>query len=381
MTTVDSNDNDDIPSTPTPTTTTTTSSPVQHKTTTARHTVLLLCGLPGAGKSSLASRWAAAMRKNNNDAAIVLLEYDQIQESILLTNNNNKPQTDDDDNDDQEEDPSEEERARQAWRASRRQALDSLRHHLQPQEEPSSTTSKFILLDDNFFLRSMRKQVYQVCQQEQQQQQQSLLSSTSSTIRTIFFGVIWLDTPLAVCRHRNQQRGARAAVPDEILVRMQARFEAPTITNPWERPVLRLQVLENENEHANSSHVDAMCHFCRHDVQEVPSSPPPPPLCDARPSQPPSPRQQLDQTLRACVSVVAHLRPRDASRANAVRQALLLLSRQHSTNEEPSLLSLLPEAFVQGLDTTDWTPQELQELQCQLKNAVGGLSQKKKKLY
>ena len=123
--------------------------------------VLLLCGLPGAGKSRLVA---------SLPSTAIPIEYDQVQDDLLLDN------------------------SLEAWRTSRHVALEQLSQHL-------SSSSQLIVLDDNFYWRSMRKQVYQTCQQYLIQQQHP------SPI--IYLGIVWLDTPLDTCLQRNRQPGTQ----------------------------------------------------------------------------------------------------------------------------------------------------------------------------
>jgi tRNA uridine 5-carbamoylmethylation protein Kti12 len=218
-----------------------------------RTVVLVLCGLPGCGKSTLAAELVSALTQTSrchhaDDCsetqptvrlnAAVHIEYDQVQEDIcvaqlgcgnledfepFLSSNRLTGQLDDGNVDTS----SELELA--AWRQSRSAALEQLRHALQQSEhrmnasqtDPSATTTTLvvhvdvIVMDDNFYWRSMRKQVYQTCQ-----------AQAECMHRPIYHATILLQAPLDVCLERNACRPRRLVAP-HVLERMERTLESP----------------------------------------------------------------------------------------------------------------------------------------------------------
>jgi tRNA uridine 5-carbamoylmethylation protein Kti12 len=232
--------------------------------------VLLLCGLPGAGKSTLArvlaDRWYQYQREmtgipphQSRDEIVRIIEYDSIQEQILLEqcarmNSLSGP-------DDGLSEAAENnlifvnefsDDALRSWKATRRVALTKLEHTLKEflvRGDSCSQAQKLVLVDDNFYLRSMRKQVYQTCQrclracQDQTKQDDGGLSgtftaaglpsestSTSPPVRgdagtVLAFASLHVDVPLSVCQERNRTRPR--PVPSTVLERMDRLFERP----------------------------------------------------------------------------------------------------------------------------------------------------------
>jgi tRNA uridine 5-carbamoylmethylation protein Kti12 len=178
----------------------------------------------------------------------------------------------------------------QAWRQSRKVALGQLRQLLvditirripcetQTGSPGSADTMDdenthhsdhhyhqhhIILLDDNFYLRSMRKQIYRTCvdhvqqSQPQQHEESRCNSPEEDEFWTLWFGMIYIDTPVSLCLERNAQRRAQQQqhqnnvgatnmiVTDQTIEQMQERFEIPTVSitkgyAPWEKAVLTI---------------------------------------------------------------------------------------------------------------------------------------------
>jgi tRNA uridine 5-carbamoylmethylation protein Kti12 len=293
-----------------------------------RKTVLLLCGLPGAGKSSLSAQWAA-----ESGDTMAVIEYDHLQDALLIDDNDNKESIDDD-------------ASLQAWRQSRQKALESLEGYL------TSERVSVILLDDNFFLRSMRKQVLQVCQR----------FTTESLI--LYFGVVWIDTPLEICLQRNRDRVRQ--VPEDVITRMSRRLEPPDPKKAtWEQAVVRL----DGNQHSTQENMDQLSRF----VQDIST------LCEPveAPVDPEMERQRIeserhrtresvlhrvDQYLRCCVQSVAKVRPRAAGQANKVRKQVFQTIKSSDDGLSYGDMSWVKEAFLEGITTGEglsWSEAEL----------------------
>ena len=190
-----------------------------------RHaSVLVMCGLPGSGKSTFAS----AMRRNINPCVacgirydpIVLIDYDEIANDIVRKSSSKSAHT-----------ATFSETDLQAWRDSREAALSQLETVLRnyfaesDADDNTSHSNLLVILDDNFFLRSMRRDAYKVCQRVA-----SGLSDASDAL-TVGFSVVLVDTPLDVCLERNSLRKGKARIPEETLKRMESALERPDPTS------------------------------------------------------------------------------------------------------------------------------------------------------
>lgn len=138
-------------------------------------TVVLVGGLPGAGKSHLCRDLTERLNARH-------IEYDALEEEL------------------DQGDPID------MWRQARTSALQQLQECLETNE------NTLVILDDNFYLRSMRKQVYQVCQ-------------PFATTKRLFFATLWIDTKLEACLERNQQR--TRAIDSSVIVKMARNAEPP----------------------------------------------------------------------------------------------------------------------------------------------------------
>jgi tRNA uridine 5-carbamoylmethylation protein Kti12 len=203
--------------------------------------VLLVCGLPGSGKSHLCQGIQEWVRKAGDDAAMScqVIDYDDIEHQLLREAQQHEA------NDNiipkqalmlsEEEDPND--LQLQAWRLSRTRALEQLQVALTNAASKDLSTQtlspkpSIILLDDNFYLRSMRKQCYKICQ--------SVVSASSNLHVKIHFRMIYLQTSLETCLDRNRLR--LNPVPEHVIRAMAARFESPVSSSiSWERSCLCL---------------------------------------------------------------------------------------------------------------------------------------------
>ena len=199
-------------------------------------TVVLMCGLPAAGKSTLAARMMSELSVNScsdgrtseelrpQHNRVVLIDYDDIANAIATSDapgSSDIPPVPDN--------TSFVDADLKAWRESRKAALSKLEYTLMTMTNTTLDNDDgnlLVVLDDNFHLRSMRRDVYKVCQK--------ILSSDdadakkrSTCRRRIGFSVIMVDTPLEICLQRNASRKGKARIPDDTIRNMAARLERP----------------------------------------------------------------------------------------------------------------------------------------------------------
>lgn len=293
--------------------------------------VLLLCGLPGSGKSSL----ARSLKESNVDTfdRILHIEYDSITREQLQT----QQQTENDNEDVFTKDSLE------AWRASRNIALEQLSQQLETHLESNdtSTPSLLIIMDDNFHLRSMRKNVHQLC-----------ASHASNNENQVYLLIVWLNTPLSTCLERNEQRQGNNRVPSEVISSM--AFEAPDPNKAsWEEGWIHCHNAKDISLHTILNH------------SQVVKPPPPPVDLEALERERQRTRESIlhtyDGCLRSWVAVVARIRRQDAGKANAARKNILQSLRKDDINMDSA--ARVVNCFVeQACSSSEWTDEEITQL-------------------
>lgn len=196
-----------------------------------RASILLLCGLPGSGKSSVAQNIVQTYRKFRDDDdrvgvkdevsltqndKVVIIEYDAIEQDIRQQQTFDGKYSSQFTSDDLD-----------AWRKSRITALNVLKNtlsdHFCGSDNDNHASSLLIILDDNFHLRSMRRDIYRACQ--------DFITAASDAI--ISFSVAYIKTPLHVCLERNNLRRGKQHIPPDIITRMDATIEPPDDSKPY----------------------------------------------------------------------------------------------------------------------------------------------------
>jgi tRNA uridine 5-carbamoylmethylation protein Kti12 len=212
--------------------------------------VLLVCGLPGSGKSTLVNALLQQYRCNTCSSIEPIVEkvvdtddgrdvcttettvhvdaivYDDIQSEILLRLrqeeldgigrdipvsfmndmapiiSTNTPRENGDYNHTADTNAA----ILQSWRQTRIVAIQQLQQVLDDITAKSKTTNDchIILLDDNFYLRSMRKQIYRTCCSHHCPTIHR--DETYNELVQLYFGTVYIDTPIDVCVQRNRQR-------------------------------------------------------------------------------------------------------------------------------------------------------------------------------
>jgi tRNA uridine 5-carbamoylmethylation protein Kti12 len=172
--------------------------------------LVLLCGLPGAGKSTLARSVATALgshgeiqskfsAETGSEPRVTIVSFDEVEQRIAeeLADGASADA---------------EELQLEAWRQSRKEATHEVECALRD-------GANVVVVDDNLYYRSMR---YSFCQ----------------LARRLRIGLcmLFLDCDPAEARRRNAARTPVERVPDEVIARMDSRLERPdAAVHKWER--------------------------------------------------------------------------------------------------------------------------------------------------
>lgn len=173
--------------------------------------VVLLCGLPGAGKTTLAGRLVAWLAAETDIAATLLsVDAEEAAASSVASElpagagSNGSSATVDG--------------WRTApWHAARERVQAAVRRAVAEdaqQRAPCRHPRRLLLVDDNHYYASMRRPYYTACRDAR-----------------AAWGVLWLDAPLSAAAARNVLRVGGARVRDDVMLRMAQRFEPPGCVN------------------------------------------------------------------------------------------------------------------------------------------------------
>ena len=170
----------------------------------ARVLVLVLCGLAGAGKTTLATWLADKAAREHEDLRVRVsrISFDEIE--VRPWGEAYDPET---------------------WKRSRAEALARVETEALPFNPAVPGERKLVLVDDNMHLRSMRRQIFQIARKHRTD-----------------FAILHLRLPLREASARNEARGEARAVPEAVLAKMHASFEAPGESDriPFERKTVRV---------------------------------------------------------------------------------------------------------------------------------------------
>jgi len=207
--------------------------------------VLLLCGIPGSGKSSLSrsiSEHYAAEESSLHFHKVVQIEYDAITSRLAVSGSEDKK-------------PILAEHLKkecfsshelEAWRETRTVALNLLRDELSSAVQVRTNARDemkpwpyrvLIIMDDNFHLRSMRRDVYKVCQnfvdklKENEtitQDKIDVQNAYTDSLMGIGMSTVFINRSLETCINNNEKRSGTANyIPQRIITNMYQTMEVP----------------------------------------------------------------------------------------------------------------------------------------------------------
>ena len=181
--------------------------------------VLLVCGLPAAGKSTICSKVMSSDLVRTKYNEIIEVNYDRI--TVDISSKLKRQQADDaveatGTDDGKMAGHHFTDIDLEAWRKTRTYALEHLESLFQrqkcDQQNVTRNSNTLINVDDNFFLRSMRREVYKICQRH------------VTNHNMIGFSILHVDVPVEVCLKRNKSREGKAQVPDAVIERMVSKI-------------------------------------------------------------------------------------------------------------------------------------------------------------
>lgn len=212
-----------------------------HQQSNHINNIVLVCGLPGVGKSSLVRNAIASCPSPNNTKILVyIIEYD-----ALYSNHTTMFDVEE-------------------WKKSREEAAKIVEQLLRQDSSNTSNilpaliseafpnshnTSKYILIDDNLFYKSMRRSYYNLAREY-----------------NAGFAQVHVSCPISECLSRN--RGRENPVPDNIIHQMYEKFEHPDSTHDWESHTIQL----SSHPIFNAFPWKEVMHYCAEPVQVLDES-------------------------------------------------------------------------------------------------------------
>lgn len=158
--------------------------------------IVLLCGLPAAGKSSLSERIKAACVARGCAVHVLSMDKEETRLRDLRKDEGDKHDW-----------------AAEDWHEARDNVLKSCCALLQASASDSNSSEhkrQVLIIDDNLYYASMRRPFYAAARDHR---------------ASIF--LLWLDTPLDKALARNALRTGSARVGDDVIQRMHTRLVPP----------------------------------------------------------------------------------------------------------------------------------------------------------
>ena len=193
----------------------------------ARVCLLCTCGLPGAGKSTLARRIAARAVAAGDVARADVVSFDDVEREVRLETARARGTTRD--------------AARgfdaQAWRDSRKLALSRVDALLASDDDADASDGvgrgrRLVIADDNFYYASMRYQAHQLARRARAAHVQ-----------------LYVNVPVELARARNERRAANEIVPRVAFDRMANAFEPPDPRKrTFELPTVRIDDADADDD-------------------------------------------------------------------------------------------------------------------------------------
>ncbi|CAD7950751.1 unnamed protein product, partial [Amoebophrya sp. A25] len=211
--------------------------------------IVLVVGLPGAGKSFFCSQMKTRLATSEVDLSIH--EFDAVERQLgtnmsqdtrdqVLAATSTVVRSSSSSSSSSSFSP-------EVWRAARASVLAEVKRDTTANatafldeagksstaSKTTSSSKKIHLLDDNFYLRSMRKPYFQLARDQGG-----------------FFKMIVLKPPLETCLLRNSLRAGRARVPQSIITHMSEVIEWPLLDNrgTWESKAKWIEQGEEEDD-------------------------------------------------------------------------------------------------------------------------------------
>ena len=174
--------------------------------------ILVLCGLPGAGKSHWARRLQTSAsspssrkegKEEEDEVRVRHVEFDAVEAGLLRGASEN-----DDD-----------ESSLDIWHRARARALEQAEGILREEAPESAASRRLVLvLDDNMYYASMRREAYQLAARH-----------------GVGYGCVHVATSVEVALAQNKARPPGQAVSEDVIRRMHTKLQVPDpATRSWE---------------------------------------------------------------------------------------------------------------------------------------------------
>jgi len=259
--------------------------------------VLLLCGLPGSGKSTVSSNLVKLLYKSKRTNIpsydrVTVIDYDDI--TMQQMKHAGKIQGDKYLSDAE----------LSCWRKTRKIAAEKLTEELTLVQKERTTS--LILMDDNFHLRTMRREMFKICQH-----------FCTDEKFTVSFSVVMLNVDVSICLKRNRMR-CQDRVEDDIILKMNGTIEKPDARkNYWEKSSL---ILSGNGLNAVNDIAQTISDAIRQPVA------PPPPVVDTSEDRALTMKNEVhiaDRVLRTLVGTTCRTEKSLSQKANWARKEIL----------------------------------------------------------